>query len=112
MKRVEAVFRLEKLGEVKEVLACVGHAGMTVMQVKGHGLQRGITQQWRGQNHCIDLLSKVRVSVVVNDHDAQDVVEAIMSVARTGMIGDGKIFVSPVETAYRIRTGESGPEAI
>jgi nitrogen regulatory protein P-II 1 len=112
MKRVEAIVRPEKLEVVKEALVGLGHAGLTVTEVKGHGIQKGITQQWRGQEYTIDLLPKVSVVAVVNDHEVQDVVETVRAVAVTDRIGDGKIFVSTVEQVIRIRTGESGPDAL
>ncbi len=112
MKRVEAIVRPERLEDVKDALVSLGHAGLTVTEVKGHGIQKGITQQWRGQEYTIDLLSKVSVVAVVNDHEVDDVVEAIVSAARSDRIGDGKIFVSPIEQVVRIRTGESGTDAV
>jgi len=112
MKRIESIVRPEKLEAVKEALIGLGHAGLTVTEVKGHGIQKGITQQWRGQEYSIDLLPKVMIMAVVNDHEVADVIAAISAAARTGVIGDGKIFVSGVEDIVRIRTGESGTEAI
>ena len=112
MKRIEAIVRPERLEAVKEALIGLGHAGLTVTEVKGHGIQKGITQQWRGQEYSIDLLPKVMIMAVVNDHEVSDVLEAITAAARTGMIGDGKIFVSTVDDIVRIRTGESGTDAI
>lgn len=112
MKRIEAIVRPEKLQSVKEALTAMGHAGLTVSEVKGHGIQKGVTQQWRGQEYSIDLLPKISIVAVVNDHDVRDVVEAISSCARTDRIGDGKIFVSNIDDVIRIRTGESGPEAL
>jgi nitrogen regulatory protein P-II 1 len=112
MKRIEAIVRPEKLEDVKAALTGCGHAGLSVVEVKGHGIQRGITQHWRGQEYTIDLLPKVSIVAVVNDHEVADVVEAIVAAARTDRIGDGKIFVSPVEQVIRIRTGESGPDAL
>lgn len=112
MKKVEAIFRPEKLGGVKDALVALGHAGLTVFEVKGHGIQKGVTQQWRGQEYSIDLLPKILVMAVVHDHEVPDVIDSIASIARTGMIGDGKIFVSPVEEVIRIRTGEAGAEAV
>ena len=112
MKRIESIVRPEKLEAVKEALIGLGHAGLTVTEVKGHGIQKGITQQWRGQEYSIDLLPKVMIMAVVNDHEVPDVIAAVSAAARTGMIGDGKIFVSSVEDIVRIRTGESGTAAI
>lgn len=112
MQRIDAIVRPERLEAVKEALTGLGHAGLTVADVKGHGVQRGVTQQWRGQEYCIDLLPKVQVTAILHDHEVQEAAEAIIAAARTGTIGDGKIFVSPVANAIRIRTGESGPEAL
>lgn len=112
MKRVEAIVRPEKLEDVKQALVGLGHAGLTVTEVKGHGIQKGITQQWRGQEYSIDLLPKVSIVAVVHDHEVKEVCEAIVFCARTDRIGDGKIFISTVDEAIRIRTGESGPEAL
>jgi len=112
MKRVEAIIRPERLEAAKEALIGLGHNGLTVCEVKGHGTQKGITQQWRGEEYVIDLLPKVSLMAVVNDHEVQDVVDAITRAARTDRIGDGKIFVSSVEEVIRVRTGETGPEAL
>ena len=112
MKRIESFIRPERLEAVKEALVALGHSGLTVMEVKGHGIQKGITQQWRGEEYVIDLLPKVSVIAVVHDHEVQDCIDAIVKAARTDRIGDGKIFVSPVSEAIRIRTGETGPEAL
>jgi nitrogen regulatory protein P-II 1 len=112
VKRVEAIIRPDRLEAVKDALIAGGHAGLTVSEVKGHGVQKGVTQHWRGQDYTIDLLPKVSLVAVVNDHEVTDVVEAITSAARTDRIGDGKIFVSPVEQVIRIRTGESGTDAV
>jgi len=112
MKKVEAIVRPDKLEDVKEALVNLGHAGLTVTEVKGHGIQKGITQHWRGQEYSIDLLPKISIIAVVHDHEVQEVIDSIISVARTDRIGDGKIFVSTIEQAIRIRTGESGPDAL
>jgi nitrogen regulatory protein P-II 1 len=112
VKRVEEIIRPEKVDDVKAALVSLGHAGLTVAEVKGHGIQKGITQQWRGQEYTIDLLPKVSIVAVVNDHEVEDVLAAVAAAARTDRIGDGKIFVSPVEQVVRIRTGESGTDAI
>jgi len=112
MKKVEAIVRPEKLEDVKEALVNLGHAGLTVTEVKGHGIQKGITQHWRGQEYSIDLLPKISIIAVVHDHEVQEVIDSIVAAARTDRIGDGKIFVSTIEQAIRIRTGESGPDAL
>jgi nitrogen regulatory protein P-II 1 len=112
MKRIEAIVRPDKVDAVKEAFVGLGHNGLTVTEVKGHGIQKGVTQQWRGEEYVIDLLPKVSVAAVVHDHEVDDAVDAVVHAARTDRIGDGKIFVSPIETAIRIRTGERGPEAL
>lgn len=112
MKKVEAIFRDEKMSAVKEALKELGVAGMTVTEVKGHGTQKGITEVYRGRSYTIDLLSKIKIEVVVDDKDVKKVTDAICETARTGSIGDGKIFVSNVEDAIRIRTGETGEKAV
>jgi nitrogen regulatory protein P-II 1 len=112
MKRIESIVRPERLDAVKNALVELGHNGLTVSEVKGHGIQKGITQQWRGEEYVIDLLPKVAVIAVVHDHEVQDCVDAITKAARTDRIGDGKIFITPVEQVIRIRTGETGPEAL
>ncbi|MEI7813753.1 MAG: P-II family nitrogen regulator [Coriobacteriia bacterium] len=112
MKRVEAIIRPERLEAAKEALIGLGHNGLTVCEVKGHGTQKGIKQQWRGEEYVIDLLPKVSLTAVVHDHEVQDVVDAITKAARTDRIGDGKIFVSSVEQVIRVRTGETGPDAL
>jgi len=112
MKRVEAIIRPERLETVKEGLIALGHKGLTVTEVKGHGTQKGITQQWRGEEYVIDLLPKIQIIAVVNDHEVPDVVAEIQKAARTDRIGDGKIFVSPIEEVVRVRTGEHGADAL
>jgi nitrogen regulatory protein P-II 1 len=112
MKRIEAIIRTERLETVKESLTAAGVLGLTVTDVRGHGIQNGLTQQWRGQEYTVDLIPKVSIVIVVNDHEVQDVVQSIVTAARTDRIGDGKIFVSPIEQVIRIRTGEMGTEAI
>lgn len=112
MKRITAIVRPERLEAVKDALVSMGHAGLTVTEVKGHGTQKGVTQQWRGQEYTIDLLPKMELFAVVNDDEVADVVETIVAVAKTDRIGDGKIFVSPVEQVVRIRTGENDTEAL
>jgi len=112
MKRIEAIIRPEKVQAVKDALIGLGHAGLTVYTVQGHGTQKGISQQWRGQEYLVDLLPKAALVAVVHDHEVQDVVDVISHVARTDRIGDGKIFVTAVEQVIRVRTGEKGAEAI
>ncbi len=112
MKKVEAIIKPFKLDEVKEALHDVGVSGITVTEAKGFGRQKGHTELYRGAEYIVDFLPKVRLEVVVDDNQVDRVVEAIASAARTGRIGDGKIFVSPVEAAVRIRTGERDLDAI
>jgi len=112
MKKIEAIIKPFKLDEVKEALHEVGVSGITVTEAKGFGRQKGHTELYRGAEYVVDFLPKVKLEVVVDDALADKVVEAIQNAAQTGRIGDGKIFVSAVETAVRIRTGETGPEAI
>ena len=112
MKKVEAVIKPFKLDEVKEALHDLGVTGMTVTEAKGFGRQKGHTELYRGAEYVVDFLPKVRLEVVVGDDLAPRVVEAIADAARTGRIGDGKIFVTPVEEALRIRTGERGSDAV
>ncbi|HZG47872.1 MAG TPA: P-II family nitrogen regulator [Allosphingosinicella sp.] len=112
MKKIEAVIKPFKLDDVKEALHEVGVSGITVTEAKGFGRQKGHTELYRGAEYVVDFLPKVRLEVVVEDDQAGRVVEAIENAARTGRIGDGKIFVSTVEEVVRIRTGERGSDAI
>ena len=112
MKKIEAVIKPFKLDEVKEALHDVGVSGITVTEAKGFGRQKGHTELYRGAEYVVDFLPKVKLEVVVDDGLASRVVEAIATAARTGRIGDGKIFVMNVEEALRIRTGERGSDAI
>jgi nitrogen regulatory protein P-II 1 len=112
MKLVVAVLKPFKLDEVKEALRAVGVNGLTVVEAQGFGRQRGHTEVYRGAEYQVDFVPKVKVEVMVDDADVQGVVDAILKSARTGKIGDGKIFVFPAEQVYRIRTGEMGPDAI
>ena len=112
MKKVEAVIKPFKLDDVREALSEIGIAGMTATEVKGFGRQKGHTELYRGAEYVVDFLPKVKIEVVVEDGKAQACVDAIIEAARTGKIGDGKIFVTDVERAYRIRTGEQDEEAI
>jgi len=112
MKQVTCIIKPFKLDEVREALADVGVTGLTVTEVKGFGRQKGHTELYRGAEYVVDFLPKIRVEMVVSDQMVDGVIEAIVRAARTGKIGDGKIFVTPVEQAIRIRTGESGDIAL
>ena len=112
MKKIEAIIKPFKLDEVKAALAEVGIQGMTLTEVKGFGRQKGHTELYRGAEYVVDFLPKAKLEVVVGDDKASEVVAAITKAAGTGKIGDGKIFVSTVEAAVRIRTGEQGEEAL
>jgi nitrogen regulatory protein P-II 1 len=112
VKKVEAVIKPFKLDEVKEALTDLGVSGITVTEAKGFGRQKGHTELYRGAEYVVDFLPKVKLEVVVEDGLAERVVEAIATAARTGRIGDGKIFVSHIEEALRIRTGERGSDAV
>ena len=112
MKKIEAIIKPFKLDDVKEALTEIGVIGMTVMEVRGFGRQKGHTELYRGSEYTIDFLPKVKVELVVADAIVPRVVETIISAAKTGSIGDGKVFVLPVEEAVRIRTGERGEDAI
>ena len=112
MKKVEAIIKPFKLDEVKQALSEIGIAGLTATEVKGFGRQKGHTEHYRGAEYVVDFLPKVKVEVVVSDALASKVVEVIERAAKTGRIGDGKIFVVPVEEVIRIRTGERGEDAL
>jgi nitrogen regulatory protein P-II 1 len=112
MKKIEAIIKPFKLDEVKEALQDMGLQGMTVVEAKGFGRQKGHTELYRGAEYVVDFLPKLKLEVVVNDDQLERAVEAISVAARTGRIGDGKIFVSEIAQVVRIRTGESGPGAI
>jgi len=112
MKKVEAIIKPFKLDDVKEGLAALGIQGMTVSEVKGFGRQKGHAEIYRGAEYTVDFVAKVKVEIVVDDAMADKVVDVIVSCARTGKIGDGKVFVLPVESVARIRTGERGPDAV
>jgi nitrogen regulatory protein P-II 1 len=112
MKKVEAIIKPFKLDEVKEALSSIGVQGLTVSEVKGFGRQKGHTELYRGAEYVVDFLPKVKLEIVVSDELAAQVVETIERAARTGRIGDGKIFVMPMEEVVRIRTGERGANAL
>lgn len=112
MKQVRAIVRRARVPAVLAALDAAGARGVTVTQVLGHGVQRGVSQRWRLREHRADLLPKSLVMTVVSDENATEVVESVIAAASSGTIGDGKVFVSRIEEAYRIRTGESGPEVL
>ncbi len=112
MKKIEAIIKPFKLDEVKEALIEAGITGITVSEVKGHGRQQGHTELYRGAEYVVDFLPKIKLEIFVNDEFVDVTVNAILEHARTGKIGDGKIFILPVEEAIRIRTGERGSDAV
>tara|TARA_Y100000588_G_scaffold43028_1_gene40943 strand:- start:1881 stop:2219 length:339 start_codon:yes stop_codon:yes gene_type:complete len=112
MKKIDAIIKPFKLEDVKEALAAVGVEGMTVTEVKGFGRQKGHTEIYRGSEYTVDFLPKIKLEIVLDDDRVQDAIEAIVKSAKTDKIGDGKVFVSSVEEVTRIRTGETGAEAI
>ena len=112
MKKIEAIIKPFKLEEVKENLGLIGIHGMTVIEVKGFGRQKGHTELYRGAEYIVDFLPKVKIEIVVSDEDLDKAVESIQSTAKTSRIGDGKIFVSDLEQVVRIRTGEAGKKAL
>ncbi|MCR4301375.1 MAG: P-II family nitrogen regulator [Sulfuricaulis sp.] len=112
MKKIEAIIKPFKLDDVREALSEAGVSGLTVTEVKGFGRQKGHTELYRGAEYVVDFLPKVKIELVVDDKILDRCIEAITGAARTGKIGDGKIFVTPVEQVIRIRTGEQGPDAI
>ena len=112
MKKIEAIIKPFKLDEVKEALNRMGIKGMTVSEVKGYGRQKGHKEIYRGAEYVVDFIPKVKVEIIVESERAEEVVRTICETARTGAIGDGKIFVLPVEQVIRVRTGETGTEAI
>jgi nitrogen regulatory protein P-II 1 len=112
MKKIEAIIRHFKLEEVKDALTRIGVEGMTVSEVRGFGRQKGHKEQYRGAEYTVDFLPKARMEVVVSDDRVQDVIATILETAQTGQIGDGKVFVTNLEEMIRIRTGETGEEAL
>ena len=112
MKKIEAIIKPFKLEEVKEALSGLGVEGMTVTEVKGLGRQKGHTEIYRGREYTVDFLPKMKIEVVLPDEQVTEAVEAIIKGAKTGKIGDGKVFVSSIENAVRIRTGETGDQAV
>jgi len=112
MKKIEAIIRMERLDLVKKNLSKSGHVSLTLTEVKGRGIQGGIVERYRGTEYVVELLPKVKIELVVNEKDVESVIKIIAENAYTGRPGDGKIFVIPVEDAYRVRTGERGTDAI
>ncbi len=112
MKKIEAVIKPFKLDEVREALSEIGVSGLTVTEVKGFGRQKGHTELYRGAEYVVDFLPKVKIEIVVPDASVDIAIDSIVKAARTGKIGDGKIFVMPVDQVVRIRTGETGEEAV
>ena len=112
MKKIEAIIRPEKLDEVRKAIEDVGYPGITITEAQGHGKQKGVVQQWRGETYRVEFLPKVKLELVVADADAERITKAIIQSAKTGSVGDGKIFVSDVREVIKIRTGERGEEAL
>ncbi len=112
MKKIEAVIKPFKLDEVREALSEIGISGLTVTEVKGFGRQKGHTELYRGAEYVVDFLPKIKIEIVVNEEQVDPAIDAVIKAARTGKIGDGKIFVMPVEQVVRIRTGETNEAAI
>jgi len=112
MKRIEAIIRPSKVNDVYKALERVGHPGLMISEIEGHGIEKGVEQQIRGKTYKVDLITKARIELVVSDEEAERIVMAIQRAALTGHIGDGKIFVHPVDDAVRVRTAERGEAAI
>ncbi|MBU1124733.1 MAG: P-II family nitrogen regulator [Candidatus Omnitrophica bacterium] len=108
MKKIEVIIRPEKLEPVRRALSNAGCGGLMIHEIEGHGKQKGVVQQWRGEKYKVELLPKIKIEVVVTDADLQRITQVIIESAKTGEIGDGKIFISDIEDAIRIRTGERG----
>ena len=112
MKKIEAIIRPEKLESVQRALEKVGYSGLMISEIEGHGKQKGIVQQWRGEKYKVEFLPKIKIEIIVKDNEVERIIKTIVDSAKTGEIGDGKIFISPIENAVRIRTGEKGEQAI
>ncbi len=112
MQKIEAIIRPEKFDIIKDALTDMGYNGMSVIEMKGHGNQKGVSEVWRGKRYRVDLLPKIKLEIIVNDDVVDDVVQTIIRESQTGSVGDGKIFVSELTNAFRIRTGEEGDIAI
>lgn len=112
MKKIEMIIRPEKLEPVRKTLEQAGCAGLMITEIEGHGKQKGVVQQWRGEKYKVELLPKIKIEVVVSDKDVERITNLIIDTARTGAVGDGKIFISEIKEAIRIRTGEKGEQAL
>ena len=112
MKKIEAIVRPERVGLVRKALEEIGYGGITITEVKGHGVQRGVVQQWRGNTYIVDTLPKVKLEIVAKDSQVEQIIDAVIEQGRTGEIGDGKIFVTTVDEVVRMRTGERGETAL
>ena len=112
MKKIEAIIRPDKLDVVRQALERAGYPGITITEAEGHGLQKGIVQQWRGKKYKVDLLPKIKLEIVVNNQDTEKIIQAFLESAFTGGVGDGKIFIYDVTEAVRIRTRERGEKAL
>lgn len=112
MKKITAIVREDRFGMVKEALSEFGYSGMTVTEVKGHGTQKGATEQWRGRTYKTGFVARIQMELVVSDKDVEKITQCIEREAKTGNIGDGKVYISPIEDVIRIRTGERGEKAI
>ena len=112
MKKIEAIIRPEKVDDVLAALEDAGYAGIMITEIKGHGKQKGLTQQWRGKEYKVSLLSKVKIEIVVKDADVANITKAVLKTAKTGNIGDGKIFIYDINNCIRIRTEEEGDKAL
>lgn len=112
MRKIEAIIRSERLEQVKLELEEEGFIGLTITEVKGRGRQKGITRQWRGREYQVDILPKVKIELVCRAEDVESAVNTIVDAAKTGQVGDGKIFILPVEDVIRVRTGERGKDAV
>ena len=112
MKKIEAIIRPEKLEAVRLALGQAGCTGLMITEIEGHGKQKGVVQQWRGEKYKVELLPKIKIETVVSDQEAEQIVKTIIDNAKTGEIGDGKIFISDIANAVRIRTGEKGEAAL
>lgn len=112
MKKIEAIIRPEKMEDVRAALERSGYPGITITEIEGHGLQKGLVQQWRGEEYRVDMLPKIKVEIVAGEAEAETIIQTIMEAAYTGSVGDGKIFVYDVDEAIRIRTRERGQRAL